>query len=60
MPAKLGEKLLRCRTRYGLSQSAVASAAGMSRSYLSELETQRLDNPLQTNCMCWHACSVST
>jgi transcriptional regulator with XRE-family HTH domain len=44
--AKLAAKLKRLRQRAGLSQEELAAAAGISRTYLSRLETAMHDPTL--------------
>ena len=44
-----GEQLYGYRTRYGMSQAALAARAGVSKSYLSEIENgRRLPPPRRT------------
>ncbi len=41
----MGEKLRTCRLRKGMTLSAVAAAAGVSKAYLSQLENQLEERP---------------
>lgn len=45
MATKLGEKIRFCRTQKGLSLDALAKSAGLSKSYLWELENRDSPNP---------------
>lgn len=45
MATKLGEKIRACRTKKGLTLDALAQQAGLSKSYLWELENRESQNP---------------
>ena len=45
MPSKLGEKIRSCRQQKGLTLETLAQQAGLSKSYLWELENRESQRP---------------